>query len=104
MVLAWIGLGVVALVTAILFERRRQLRELRRAGESPGTGTSLLGAGALELQRQLQPDRSVELIREELRRGDRVHPEHRPARPSDGELPDAPPRRGAHPIDPETRE
>lgn len=84
MELLWIGLGAVALVSAIFIERWRQVSKLRQAGEEPGTAGSLLGAGALELQQQLQPDRKVAVIRREMQQRDRQHPEHRPARPGEG--------------------
>lgn len=58
----WLLLGVVVLVPlVVLLEARRQRRRHGAASGRPG----LLGAGMLELQRHLQPDRKVEVLQQE---------------------------------------
>lgn len=64
----WWLLAVVALVVVVLAEGRRQRR---RYGRGSGTGTALARAGLLELQRQLEPERKVELLVEERREPER---------------------------------
>ena len=74
--LAWILAGAAILIAAIALEGWRQERRLRAQGKARGTRPSLIGVGALELQRLLQPDRRVEIVLEEQKRADRVRPEH----------------------------
>lgn len=65
---SWWLLAIVALVVVILLEGRRQRR---RYGRPRGTGTLMARAGLLELQRQLEPERKVELLVEERREPER---------------------------------
>ena len=81
--IVWILLGVVLLVGGLLLEGWRQGRAMRRRGQEPSKNpTGALGAGVLELQKILQPDRDVETISEELK-GERQHPEYRPGATGD---------------------
>lgn len=73
----WFLLGLLILVTVILLEAWRQWRKLERSGARPEERASLIGAGVLELQRLLQPDRKVEQMLAETKDRDRVNPEHR---------------------------
>lgn len=61
-----------------MVEGWRQERRLRARGETRGSRPSLIGSGALELQRHLEPERKVEIVQQEARQADRVRPEHRP--------------------------
>ena len=54
--------GAVLLILAILLEGKRQER---RYGRGSGKGASLMQAGMLDLQRHLEPERKVEILREE---------------------------------------
>jgi hypothetical protein len=57
----WLLLGAVLLVVLVVLEGRRQERIYGR-----GTGrSSLARAGLLELQSHLEPERRVEMLREE---------------------------------------
>jgi hypothetical protein len=57
----WLVLGVIAvLIAAILLEGRRQRRKY-----GPSRGTPALRAGILDLQRNLEPERKVEILLEE---------------------------------------
>lgn len=55
--------GVLVLVGLVILEGRRQARLYGRPSGRP----NLLGVGLLELQRQLQPDRQVELLLEQAK-------------------------------------
>ena len=58
---------------------------MRRLGQKPSQRpTSALGVGVLELQRNLQPDRKVETLAEEMK-GERQRPEYRPGPTGDGD-------------------
>jgi hypothetical protein len=60
--LGWLLLvGLALLVAGIVLESRRQQRKY---GPSSGRGGDLMGAGMLEMQRLLQPDRKVEILME----------------------------------------
>jgi len=65
----WLLVAIAALVVLIFAEGRRQRRKYGR-----GTGTALARAGLLELQRQLEPERKVELLLEERREPQRDAP------------------------------
>jgi hypothetical protein len=54
--------GAVLLILVILLEGKRQQR---RYGRGSGKGASLMQAGMLDLQRHLEPERKVEILREE---------------------------------------
>ena len=56
----WYLLGLLIFVAVILLEAWRQRRKLKRSGLKPQERASLIGAGVLELQALLQPDRKVE--------------------------------------------
>lgn len=59
----WLLIGMAVMVAAILLERRRQVRRMDRLGhKADGTAGRALGAGILELQGMLQPDRKVEIL------------------------------------------
>ncbi len=60
--LGWLIISITVLVpTLVLLESRRQRKRYGRSTGSPG----LLGAGMLELQKHLQPDRKVEVLQQE---------------------------------------
>ena len=65
--IAWIGLATVVIVALILLEGQRQARNLRARGEKVSERPGMLGAGALELQRMLEPERKVEILQKEAR-------------------------------------
>ena len=67
---------------ANLFRRRQAPK--KKTEERRGTGAALFGAGALDLQALLQPDRKVEIVLEQVKEPDRLEPAYRPARPGDG--------------------
>jgi hypothetical protein len=75
----WVLLGALCLGVLVALEGRRQSRHVERRGQRP----SLIGVGALELQKLLQPDRKVEIVLQETREQDRLHPDHRPGSPAD---------------------
>jgi len=79
------GLGVGA---ALALEAWRQRRRHGRASGRP----NLLGVGALELQRHLEPDRKVEILAEDAAGRERSRPDLRPGTPADapGSGPDEP--------------
>ena len=79
-----VGALIAVVVTLIVLEGRRQARKLGEEYKG-STGTDLMGAGMLELQGHLQPDRKVEVIREERRDADRVNPVYRPGHPGEGD-------------------
>lgn len=82
----WYLLGLLIFVGAILLEAGRQSRKLRKSGAKPQGRGSLIGAGVLELQALLQPDRKVERMVAESRDRDRVNPAHRPGDACDGDV------------------
>ena len=65
--IAWVGLATVVIVALILLEGQRQARNLRARGEKVSERPGMLGAGALELQRMLEPERKVEILQKEAR-------------------------------------
>ena len=65
--IAWLGIVVALSVALIFLERMRQLRKLRERGERVSDRPNLLGAGVLELQRLLEPERKVEILQEEAK-------------------------------------
>jgi hypothetical protein len=69
----WFLIGLLVFVAAILLESWRQSRKARRTGMK-STGRSFMGAGMLDLQGHLQPDRKVEYIKEDLKDKDRQNP------------------------------
>jgi len=57
---AWLGIGILVLVVLVLLEGKRQERihgKSRRRG--------LMRTGLLELQRQLEPERKIEILLDE---------------------------------------
>ncbi len=64
----WAAAGGVVLLVLIILEIRRQERKYGRAS---GRGGDLTRAGMLELQALLEPDRKVEILKEE-RQDDRT--------------------------------
>jgi hypothetical protein len=54
--------AVVLLILLVLLEGKRQERKY---GRGSGKGASLAQAGLLELQRHLEPERKVEILRQE---------------------------------------
>ncbi len=70
---------------ADLFRRRPTPK--KKTEERRGTGAALFGAGALELQALLQPDRKVEIILEQVKEPDQLEPSYRPAWAGDGDPP-----------------
>ena len=91
-VVGWVLLGVAGIGLAVALEGWRQSRKLGRASGRP----NLLGVGALELQRHLEPERKVEIVLEDARGDERHEPGYRAGRPADdpGTSP-LPPHRGA---------
>ncbi len=65
--IAWVGLATVVIVALILLEGQRQARNLRARGEKVSDRPGMLGAGALELQRMLEPERKVVILQKEAR-------------------------------------
>jgi hypothetical protein len=59
--------GAVLLVLLIILEGKRQERKY---GRGSGRGASLARAGLLELQRHLEPERKVEIVRREASKTD----------------------------------
>jgi hypothetical protein len=58
----WFVLAILVIVPVIvLLEARRQRKRYGRASGAPG----LMGAGMLELQKHLQPDRKIEILQKE---------------------------------------
>jgi hypothetical protein len=90
MSLWWLVL-IPVVVALIILERRRQARKLGGDHGKRGTAGHVMGAGMLELQQMLQPDRNVETIRQEMTDRDRQHPEYRVGEEGDdvGDEPDA---------------
>jgi hypothetical protein len=61
--LRWLILiGVPLLIAFILLEGRRQERKY---GRGSGTGARLMRAGALEMQALLEPEKKVEVLKQE---------------------------------------
>jgi hypothetical protein len=60
--IAWFGLGLLLFVVLIILEGKRQARDRRTRGERVSERPDLMGAGLLELQRHLEPDRKVEIL------------------------------------------
>ena len=56
----WLLAGAALLVLLIVLEGKRQERKY-----GPASGRSAVGAGLLELQRILEPERKVEIIQEQ---------------------------------------
>jgi hypothetical protein len=54
--------AVVLLILLVLLEGKRQERKY---GRGSGKGASLAQAGLLEVQRHLEPERKVEILRQE---------------------------------------
>jgi len=73
----WWLILIPIVVLLIVLEGRRQARRLGKHDRQRGTGGNALGAGMLEFQQLLQPDRDVKTIRLDLTDEDRVHPEYR---------------------------
>jgi hypothetical protein len=60
----WVLLGALVLVVLIILEGRRQERKYGRSGRG-----SLIGAGLVDLQRHLEPERKMEIV---LKKTDRT--------------------------------
>jgi len=59
----WVLIGMALLVAGLVFESARQRRKMKRLGQDPDRiGGRAIGAGILELQGMLQPDRKVEIL------------------------------------------
>jgi len=59
----WFLIGIALLVAGLVLESARQRRKIRRLGQDPDRiGGRAIGAGILELQGMLQPDRKVEIL------------------------------------------
>jgi hypothetical protein len=60
--IVYVAAGAALLVVLIMLESRRQHRKY---GSGSGRGVSLARVGMLELQGMLQPDRKVEILKQE---------------------------------------
>ena len=65
--IAWLGIVVALAIALIFLERTRQIRKLRERGEQVSDRPNLLGAGVLEMQRLLEPERKVEILQQEAK-------------------------------------
>ena len=79
----WALLGAVLVGVLAALEGFRQSRQLARRGERSRRRPGLIGLGALELQRHLQPERKVEVVMQEAKKEDRLNPDYRPGLPGD---------------------
>jgi hypothetical protein len=67
----WLAAGILVLIVGVLLEGRRQARKYGRPSGRP----NLAGAGFLELQRHLQPDRKVEILQKQGRQDEAAESE-----------------------------
>ena len=82
----WLVAGLLLLVLLVVLEGRRQSRKMGLDPRKPRrTGSDMLGAGMLQMQEMLQPDRNVETVRKDMQDADRVHPEYRLREESDAD-------------------
>jgi len=75
----WGLVVLIVIVLAIVIEAWRQRRVMGRASGRP----NLLGVGALELQRMLEPERKVEVMVQQARGEERADPAYAPDEESD---------------------
>ncbi len=79
-----VTLACLVAVALVVRRRRGPGSPPRMAADARGgAGAALFGAGVLELQALLQPDRKVEIVLEQVKEPDRFDPAHRPASAGD---------------------